>query len=128
MGYTITVPGTAAGLERAHRWVLPMLAEQGIAGRRRADVDQVLTALGRHAIRHTASGDPDGTYRITVDVNHGAVCIEVVDQGPTERVYVPEPGDGPAGIAGVAGIARRAGYRIDARAGVATALIDVESR
>lgn len=128
MGHIRALPGIAASVPESRRWVRDILAEQAIGSvRRRADLELIVSELATNAIRYTASGHPGGEYTLRLDLGAVSASVEVHDQGPTDRRPALADGESGRGLAAVAALAHRSGYRLDSTGGTAWAALDLGS-
>jgi anti-sigma regulatory factor (Ser/Thr protein kinase) len=94
---SVTYDGTPRSVRAARRFVRLMVDDLPRAD----DLELIAAELATNAIRHTPSGQPGGTFTITVRRSAGRVRLEVSDQGdglwPTRPAMdgdVPEFGRG----------------------------------
>ncbi|MEW1860689.1 ATP-binding protein [Streptomyces sp. NPDC088194] len=76
----LTCPGSPEEVGRARRWTRDILRESPCAD----DAALIVTELGANALLHTISGDPAGTFHITLAVSAQLVSISVTDSGGTK--------------------------------------------
>lgn len=100
-------PGRADQVAQARLFVASVLA-----GRPEAEVAAlVVSELSTNAVRHTASGGPDGLFAVTVRREEDRAMISVQDMGAAGEPAICDPeGDGPGesgrGLVLVAAIAK----------------------
>lgn len=73
-------PGAPEEVGRARRWTRDILRNSPCAD----DAELIVSELGANALLHTISGDPAGTFHITVAVSARVVSISVTDSGGTK--------------------------------------------
>lgn len=95
MSATLTVVADLAEIERVRRWVGGLLADAGVGGTDRSDIELVVTEALSNVVRHTFAGST-GSIDITVTIEAGVVTIVLVDDGPTwdGRRGAPDPDGG----------------------------------
>ncbi len=84
---TRTFPGTAESCGQARSWIRSLILPYPEI---RDSAELVISELFTNAIRHTASGDPGGTVRVTVRTEGdppSLLRLEVTDEG--RRNHVP---------------------------------------
>jgi serine/threonine-protein kinase RsbW len=74
---SVTYPGTPASVAAARRCVRQRLGPCP----RVDDLELIASELATNAIRHTRSGQPGGTFTMTVCQQRGAVYLAVTDLG-----------------------------------------------
>ncbi len=100
-------PGRADQVAQARLFVASVLA-----GRPEAEVAAlVVSELSTNAVRHTASGGPDGLFAVTVRREEDRATVSVQDMGAAGEPEIRDPeGDGPGesgrGLVLVAGVAK----------------------
>ncbi|MCZ2526010.1 ATP-binding protein [Streptomyces sp. NPDC059506] len=85
----LTCPGFPEEVGRARRWTRDILRECPCAD----DAALIVTELGANALVHTASGDKNGSFHITLALSDQAVVIAVSDSGSagtTPRIKRPD--------------------------------------
>lgn len=95
MSPTLTVVADLAEIERVRRWVGGMLADAGVGGTDRSDIELVVTEALSNVVRHTFAG-ATGSIEVTTTIEAGALTIVIVDDGPTwdGRRGEPDPDGG----------------------------------
>jgi serine/threonine-protein kinase RsbW len=85
-------PGRAEQVAQARLFVLSVLA-----GWPEADIAAVVASeLTTNAVRHSASGGPDGLFAVTVRREDDRATVSVQDMGSPREPAIPTPeGDGP---------------------------------
>lgn len=73
-------PGSPEEVGRARRWTRDILRNSPCAD----DAELIVSELGANALVHTISGDPAGTFHITLAVSAQVVSISVTDSGGTK--------------------------------------------
>ena len=73
----LSCPGFPEEISRARRWVREILGEQPCAD----DAVLIVSELGTNALRHTASGEPSGTFHVVLALSKHALAISVTDDG-----------------------------------------------
>jgi anti-sigma regulatory factor (Ser/Thr protein kinase) len=91
----LTCPSSLDEIGRVRRWTRDVLSETG----RVDDAELIVSELGTNALLHTASGQQEGNFRITLTRAGRTVSISVSDNGgtpATPRVVRPT-GEDPHG-------------------------------
>jgi serine/threonine-protein kinase RsbW len=100
-------PGRADQVAQARLFVASVLA-----GRPEAEAAAlVVSELSTNAVRHTASGGPDGLFAVTVRREEDRATVSVQDMGAAGEpaIRIPEgegPGDSGRGLVLVAAVAK----------------------
>lgn len=81
MTSSLTVPAALAEIERVRQWVGGLLADAGIEGNDRIDLELALSEAMSNVVRHTFAGT-DGSIDVTFAIADGTVTIVIVDDGP----------------------------------------------
>ncbi len=91
----LSCPGSLEEIGRARRWTRDILRETVCVD----DAALIVTELGANALLHTASGQREGTFRVTLTRTGDAVTIAVSDSGGTfQAPHVEHPSeDNPHG-------------------------------
>jgi len=85
----LSCPGLPEEISRARRWVREILSETPCSD----DAALIVSELGTNALRHTASGDPHGTFHVVVALSDHVLSISVTDDGETDTVpTIEQPG------------------------------------
>lgn len=95
MSPTLTVVADLAEIERVRRWVGGLLADAGVDGTDRSDIELAVTEALSNVVRHTFAG-ATGSIEITATIEDSALTIVLVDDGPTwdGRRGEPDPDGG----------------------------------
>ncbi|MFE3509853.1 ATP-binding protein [Streptomyces sp. NPDC059155] len=78
----LTCPGFREEVSRARRWTRDVLNGHPSTD----DVAVIVTELSANAIRHTASGEKNGAFHITLALAEHAVFVSVADAGSSSTV------------------------------------------
>lgn len=107
-----TYTGTPENVSAARRWVRNTLARSP----RHGDLELIAAELAANAVQHTPSGQPGGTFTVTIKQGNGWARLEVADCGtPGWSWPACRPGKGGLlesgrGLTIVAMVADRAGH------------------
>jgi len=94
----LSCPGLPEEISRARRWVREILSETPCSD----DAALIVSELGTNALRHTASGDPHGTFHVVVVLSEHMLSISVTDDGKTDTVpTIGQPGPEATGGRGL---------------------------
>lgn len=108
-----TCPGSPEEVSRVRRWTCDIL--RGCA--RMDDAALIVTELGTNALLHTDSGEPTGTFHVTLALSGRVLSISVTDSGgakTTPQVEHPDDEDTHGrGLAMVTALAHRIETRGD---------------
>jgi anti-sigma regulatory factor (Ser/Thr protein kinase) len=92
---------------RARRWARELLGDSPHAD----DAALIVTELGANALLHTLSGDPAGSFHVSLALSEHVVCVSVTDAGGAKtRPVVEHPGEDEThgrGLGMVAALAQR---------------------
>jgi anti-sigma regulatory factor (Ser/Thr protein kinase) len=103
----LTCPGSLEEVGRARRWARELLADSPHAD----DAALIVTELGANALLHTVSGDPAGSFHVSLALSEHVVCVSVTDAGGAKtRPVVGHPGEDEThgrGLGMVAALAQR---------------------
>lgn len=111
--WELTCPGLPQEVGRARRWAREILADTPCAD----DAALIVTELGSNAVRHTASGNGFGVFRVALVRSPETVALSVTDNGGTSTApHLASPNDDDPqgrGLALVAAVAHRIQVRGD---------------
>jgi anti-sigma regulatory factor (Ser/Thr protein kinase) len=103
----LTCPGSLEEVGRARRWAREVLGDSPHAD----DAALIVTELGANALLHTVSGDPAGSFHVSLALSEHVVCVSVTDAGGAKTVpMVEHPDDEDThgrGLGMVAALAQR---------------------
>ena len=85
----LSCPGSPEEIGRARRWAREILSQTPCAD----DAALIVSELGTNALRHTASGSPDGVFHVVLALSNHVLAISVTDDGETDTVpEIKQPG------------------------------------
>ncbi|MGI5349918.1 ATP-binding protein [Streptomyces sp. CA-250714] len=91
--WELICPGLPEEVGRARRWTRDVLHDSPHA----EDAALIVSELGTNALRHSASGGPNGSFHISLLRSPGAVVLAVTDMGrATTKPHVENPDENDA--------------------------------